>query len=197
MPQPFLSDRYIHGRFLPDKAIDFIDEAGAKMRIAMMNQPQDISKSEAEIEETRFAKEEAISKQEYEKAAKLRDKEKTLREQLQQIRAEWEINKEEHEVIVDDEDVASVVAKQTGIPLNRLTEGETQKILKMEEILKESIIGQEDAIKTVCRAIRRSRADIKDPNRPIGAFLFLGPTGVGKTLLQACLPSICLVVKTP
>ena len=93
--------------FLPDKAIDLIDEAGAKMRIAMMNQPQDISKFEAEIEETRLAKEEAIGKQEYEKAAKLRDKEKTLREQLQQIRAEWEINKEEHEVIVEDEDVAS------------------------------------------------------------------------------------------
>lgn len=182
-----LSDRYIHGRFLPDKAIDLIDEAGAKMRISMMNQPQDISKFEAEIEETRLAKEEAISKQEYEKAAKWRDREKTLREQLQQIRAEWEINKEEHEVIVEDEDVANVIAKQTGIPLNRLTEGELQKVLKMEDILKENIIGQEDAIKTVCRAIRRSRADIKDPNRPIGAFLFLGPTGVGKTLLARLL----------
>lgn len=182
-----LADRYIHGRFLPDKAIDLIDEAGAKMRISMMNQPQDISKFEAEIEETRLAKEESINKQEYEKAAKLRDKEKNLREQLQQIRAEWEINKEEHEVIVEDEDVASVIARQTGIPLNRLTEGELQKVLKMEEILKESIVGQEDAIKTVCRAIQRSRADIKDPNRPIGAFLFLGPTGVGKTLLARLL----------
>lgn len=182
-----LSDRYIHGRFLPDKAIDLIDEAGAKMRISMMNQPQDIGKFETEIEETRLAKEEAIGKQEYEKAAKLRDREKTLREQLQQIRAEWEINKEEHEVIVEDEDVASVIAKQTGIPLNRLTEGELQKVLKMEEILREGIIGQNDAIKTVCRAIRRSRADIKDPNRPIGAFLFLGPTGVGKTLLARLL----------
>jgi ATP-dependent Clp protease ATP-binding subunit ClpC len=182
-----LADRYIHGRFLPDKAIDLIDEAGAKMRISMMNQPQDISKFEAEIEDTRIAKEESISKQEYEKAAKLRDKEKMLREQLQQIRAEWEINKEEHEVIVEDEDVANVIARQTGIPLNRLTEGELQKVLKMEEILKESIIGQEEAIKTVCRAIRRSRADIKDPNRPIGAFLFLGPTGVGKTLLARLL----------
>jgi ATP-dependent Clp protease ATP-binding subunit ClpC len=178
-----LSDRYIHGRFLPDKAIDLLDEAGAKMRISMMHQPQDISKYESEIEETRLAKEESIGKQEYEKAAKLRDKEKTLREQLQQIRAQWEVNKEEHEVIVEDEDVAQVIAKQTGIPISRLTEGETQKVLKMEETLRGAIIGQDDAIKTVCKAIRRSRADIKDPNRPIGAFLFLGPTGVGKTLL--------------
>ncbi len=178
-----LSDRYIYARYLPDKAIDLLDEAGAKMRIAMMNQPGDIAKLDLEIEETRIAKEEAIGRQEYEKAAKLRDNEKSLREQLEQIRNEWEVNKEEHQVIVDEEEVASVVAKQTGIPLNRLTEGETSKVLKMEETLEEGIIGQVDAIKTVCRAIRRSRADIKDPNRPIGAFLFLGPTGVGKTLL--------------
>lgn len=183
MSAAVLSDRYVHGRFLPDKAIDLIDEAGAKMRIAMMNQPQDISKLEAEIEDTRVAKEEAIGKQEYEKAAKLRDKEKTLREQLQEVRHEWESSKEEHEVIVEDEDVAAVVSKQTGIPLNRLTEGETQKVLKIEEVLTSGIIGQDEAVKTVSRAIRRSRADIKDPNRPIGAFLFLGPTGVGKTLL--------------
>lgn len=184
-----LGDRYVHGRFLPDKAIDLVDEAGAMMRISMMNQPHDLTKLEAEIEEVRLAKEESISKQEYEKAAKLRDNEKSLREKLQQLRTEWEVNKEEHEVTVDEEDVASVVSKQTGVPLSRLTEGETQKILRLEEVLKSDIVGQDEAVGTVARAIRRSRADIKDPNRPIGAFLFLGPTGVGKTLLAKLLAS--------
>ncbi len=182
-----LSDRYIHGRFLPDKAIDLLDEAGAQMRISMMSQPQDISKFEGEIEETRLAKEEAIAKQEYEKAAKLRDTEKQLRDQLQKSRSEWEISKAENEVIVEDEDVANIVAKMTHIPLTRLTQGETQKVLRMEEDLRKFIIGQEEAVKAVCRSIRRSRADIKDPNRPIGAFLFMGPTGVGKTLLARLL----------
>ncbi|MBX9923911.1 MAG: ATP-dependent Clp protease ATP-binding subunit [Rhabdochlamydiaceae bacterium] len=179
----YLSDRYIAGRFLPDKAIDLIDEAGAKARIAMMHQPQDITQYEDDIEKLRVAKEDAIGSQEYEKAAKLRDKEKNLRDTLQKLITEWEHKKEEHKVIVDEEDVAAIIAKQTGIPLTRLTEGETAKVLRMEELLKGKVIGQDDALSTVCRAIRRSKADIKDPNRPIGAFLFLGPTGVGKTLM--------------
>ncbi|NGX59947.1 MAG: ATP-dependent Clp protease ATP-binding subunit ClpC [Chlamydiae bacterium] len=178
-----LSDRYLAGRYLPDKAIDLIDEAGAKARVGSMLQPEDISKYEKKIEEVRLAKEEAIGKQEYEKAAKLRDNEKKLRQELQKILEEWENTKEQQKVIVDEEDVAYIVGKQTGIPTTRLTENETQKVLKMEEELSHNIVGQDDALHTVCRAIRRSRADIKDPNRPIGAFLFLGPTGVGKTLV--------------
>lgn len=179
----YLSDRYLVGRYLPDKAIDLLDEAGAKARIAALHQPEEITKLESEYETTRLAKEEAIAKQEYEKAAKLRDKEKSLKDELQKITEDWETTKEKHQVIVDEEDVASIVGKMTGIPVNRLTEGDTEKVLKMEDLLRHNIIGQEEAISTVCKAIRRSRADIKDPNRPIGAFLFLGPTGVGKTLL--------------
>ena len=184
-----LSDRYISGRFLPDKAIDLLDEAGARARITAMHQPKELTDLEQQIEEARVSKEEAIGKQEYEKAAKLRDTEKNLRDQLQKARSEWEAHKDEHQPIVDEDDIAAVVAKHTGIPVTRLTEGETEKVLKMEEILQSQIIGQEDALKTVCKAIRRSRADIKDPHRPIGAFLFLGPTGVGKTHLARLLAS--------
>ena len=182
-----MSDRYLSGRFLPDKAIDLLDEAGAKARIAMMHQPTHLAGLEAQIEEARLAKEDAIGSQEYEKAAKLRDTEKTLREQLEKMRADWESHKDEHQPIVDEEDIANIVAKHTGVPVTRLTEGETEKVLKMEEALKSKLIGQDEALNTVCRAIRRSRSDIKDPNRPIGAFLFLGPTGVGKTHLARLL----------
>lgn len=182
-----MSDRYLSGRFLPDKAIDLLDEAGAKARIAMMHQPAHLADLEGQIEEARIAKEEAIGSQEYEKAAKLRDTEKTLRDQLEKLRADWESHKDEHQPIVDEEEIANIVAKHTGVPVTRLTEGETEKVLKMEEQLKSKLIGQDDALNTVCRAIRRSRSDIKDPNRPIGAFLFLGPTGVGKTHLARLL----------
>ena len=182
-----LSDRYVHGRFLPDKAIDLLDEAGSMMRISVMHQPPDIVAYETEIEETRIAKEDSISKQEYEKAAKLRDKEKSLREKLQQIRSEWETDKQQHQVSVEEDDVATVVSRQTGIPIQRLTEEEASRLLKLEDRLKGSVVGQDEAVNIISRAIRRSRADIKDPNRPMGAFLFLGPTGVGKTLLAKVL----------
>ncbi len=178
-----LSDRYVTGRFLPDKAIDLLDEAGAKARVQTMRQPEEISDLEHEIEDSRTSKEDAIGKQEYEKAAKLRDTEKKLREKLENVKKDWENNKEVQKSIVDVEEIANVVAKQTGIPVTRLTEGQTEKVLKMEELLNHNVIGQKEALSTVCKAIRRSRADIKDPNRPIGSFLFLGPTGVGKTLL--------------
>lgn len=178
-----LSDRYITGRQLPDKAIDLVDEAGAKARISMLHQPQEIHLLEGDIEKVRLQKDKLIGKQEYEKAANLRDKEKSLRDKLAELLAEWEKNKEEHQVIVDEDDVAEVVAKHTGIPLTRLTEEEASKVLKMHELLKQRIVGQDNAVDIICRSLRRSKADIKDPKRPIGAFLLLGPTGVGKTLL--------------
>jgi len=182
-----MSDRYISGRFLPDKAIDLMDESGAKARITTMHQPPEILQYETEIETLRMSKEEAIGKQEYEKAAKLRDSEKKLREKLATIKLEREKTKEEHKAIVDDEDVAQIVAKQTGIPISRLTESELDKIVHMEQVLFKDIVGQDEAVTNVCKAIKRSRADIKDPNRPIGSFLFLGPTGVGKTHLAKLL----------
>lgn len=178
-----LSDRYVPGRYLPDKAIDLIDEAGAKMRVATMSEPPDVSNLEQEINQAKQSKEQAIEKQEYEKAAKFRDQEKQLRAKLADIKGQWQSNKAENEVLVDEEQIAEVISKQTGIPIRRLTQGETEKVLQLEKTLSEQIIGQEEATQTICRAIRRSKADIKDPRRPIGSFLFLGPTGVGKTLM--------------
>jgi len=178
-----LSDRYIAGRFLPDKAIDLLDEAGARKRLSARDQPPELVEQEVALEELRQRKEEAISGQEYERAAKLRDEEKAAREKLSRMRSEWESHKDEHRVVVDEDDIAVIVAKQTGIPVTRLTEAESHKILMMEETLRRHVVGQDEAITTISKAIRRSRAGIKDPNRPIGAFLFLGPTGVGKTLL--------------
>ena len=182
-----LSDRYITGRFLPDKAIDVMDEAGARARINSMTRPPDVKEIEKQIETIRAEKEVAIKAQDYEKAAALRDSENQTKEKLERILNEWREQREEREVIVTGDDIMHIVSKWTGVPLNRMEQKEAQKLLKMEEELKQQVIGQDEAVIAISKALRRSRADLKDPRRPIGSFIFLGPTGVGKTFLARSL----------
>jgi len=182
-----LSDRYLTGRFLPDKAIDIMDEAGSRARIASMTRPPDVKGVEKEIEEIRAQKEGAIKAQDFEKAAALRDTEKQAKEKLEAILTHWREQREEKEVIVGEDDIMHVISKWTGVPLSRMEQAETAKLLKMEEELRGKVIGQEEAVIAISKALRRSRADLKDPRRPIGSFIFLGPTGVGKTFLTQCL----------
>jgi ATP-dependent Clp protease ATP-binding subunit ClpC len=182
-----LSDRYLTGRFLPDKAIDVMDEAGARARIGSMTRPPDVKQIEAEIETIRAEKEGTIKAQDFEKAAALRDSEKQAKEKLERILAEWRESREEKEVVVTDDDIMHVVSKWTGVPLQRMEQKETQKLLMMENELKGKVIGQDEAVIAISKALRRSRADLKDPRRPIGSFIFLGPTGVGKTFLAQTL----------
>jgi ATP-dependent Clp protease ATP-binding subunit ClpC len=178
-----LSARYLTGRFLPDKAIDILDEAGARSRIASMTRPPEIKGLEAEIEAIVGEKESAIKNQDFENAAALRDKEKHKRQEVEDILTSWRAVNEEKIVTVEEDDIMTVVAKWTGVPLQRMEEKETEKLLKMEDELKSRVIGQDEAVVAISRALRRSRADLKDPRRPIGSFIFLGPTGVGKTYL--------------
>ena len=178
-----LSSRYLTGRFLPDKAIDILDEAGARSRIASMTRPPQIKELEAEIERIVAEKEAAIKGQDFENAASLRDKEKHKRQEVEDILSQWRATNEEKIVTVEEDDIMTVVSKWTGVPLQRMEQKETEKLLKMEDELKSRIIGQDEAVIAISRALRRSRADLKDPRRPIGSFIFLGPTGVGKTYL--------------
>ena len=178
-----LSERYITGRFLPDKAIDVMDEAGARARINAMTRPPDVKEIEREIEEIRVEKEAAIKAQDFEKAASLRDKEKHAKEKLDTILNQWRQEREEREVLVTGDDMMHIISKVTGVPLQRMEQKETEKLLKMENELQVKVIGQDEAVSAISKALRRSRADLKDPRRPIGSFIFLGPTGVGKTFL--------------
>jgi len=182
-----LSDRYLTGRFLPDKAIDLMDEAGSRARIGAMTRPPEVKEIEAEIEEIKTRKERSIKEQDFEGAAAMRDKEKHAKEKLEAVLNEWRQNREEKRVTVNDDDILQVVAKWTGIPLKRMEQGEAQKLLTMEADMSKIVIGQREAVAALCKALRRSRADLKDPKRPIGTFALLGPTGVGKTLLAKTL----------
>ena len=177
-----LSDRYIPDRFLPDKAIDVLDEAGSRARITTMTRPPEVKLIEAEIEDVKNRKERAIKNQDFEGAAAMRDKEK-----LEKLLTEWRAAGEEKRIKVDEDEILHVVSKWTGVPLQRMGQGEMQRLLTVEKEMEKVIIGQHDAVAAICRALRRSRADLKDPRRPIGTFLLLGPTGVGKTLLARTL----------
>jgi len=178
-----LSDRYITDRFLPDKAIDVMDESGSRARIGTMTRPPETKALEVEIEEIKTKKERAIKNQDFEGAASMRDKEKQAKEKLESMLAAWRVSREEKRVVVDEDDIFHVVAKWTGIPIKRMGQDETQRLLTIETEMEKVVIGQREAVSAICKALRRSRADLKDPRRPIGTFLLLGPTGVGKTLL--------------
>ncbi|MGE9294577.1 MAG: AAA family ATPase, partial [Puniceicoccales bacterium] len=182
-----LSDRYITARYLPDKAIDVLDEAGSRARIESLNRPPEIEDMAKEIEEVCAQKEDAISKQHFEEAAKFRDREKQLRSKREQMIEDWKQNREEKQITVDVDELHRVVSDWTGIPLTRMEQAESKKLLALESELQKVIIGQDPATEVIAKALRRSRADLKDPRRPIGSFMFLGPTGVGKTHLAKIL----------
>jgi ATP-dependent Clp protease ATP-binding subunit ClpC len=182
-----LSDRYISGKFQPDKAIDVVDEAGSRVHLSAFTKPDTFNELEDEITEFSKQKELAVKGQEFEKAAQLRDTIKLKREELEKLKKEWEEKRNSEKIQLKEEDIATVISKMTGIPLFKLEEKESKKLLRMEEEIAHDIVGQKEAIVKIAKAIRRARAGLKDPDRPIGSFMFLGPTGVGKTELAKVL----------
>lgn len=182
-----MSDRYISDRFLPDKAIDLIDEAGSKVRLRNYTTPPSLKELEAELEKVKNEKDAAIHSQEFEQAASLRDKQTQLEKKLEETKKEWQKTQGSNNTSVTADDIANVVAQWTGIPIAKIAETESQKLLNLEEILHNRVIGQADAVSSISKAVRRARAGLKDPKRPIGSFIFLGPTGVGKTELAKAL----------
>jgi ATP-dependent Clp protease ATP-binding subunit ClpC len=182
-----LSSRYLSDRFLPDKAIDVMDEAGSRARISCMTRPVELKEMEIEIENIKTRKDAAIAQQKFEEAASLRDQEREAREKLETALNAWKQKRDEHVVEVGPDDIMHVVSKWTGVPLTRMEETEMARLLDMETVLSNQVIGQDEAVGVIAKALRRSRADLKDPKRPIGSFIFLGPTGVGKTMLAKSL----------
>ncbi len=183
----YLSDRYLSDRFLPDKAIDVLDEAGARLRLSSLAVPPELHEMELSLESVVKEKEQAVENQEFEKAASLRDKQEKIRAEINDARNMWRQKKSNERLVVDENAIAGVVSKMTGIPMARLEQAESEKLMNMESALAQKIVGQEDAIKSIARSIRRSRAGMRDANRPLGSFIFLGPTGVGKTELAKVL----------
>ena len=182
-----LTSRYVTDRFLPDKAIDALDEAGARVHITNIKVPKEIENIEKEIEEVKVEKTGAVRGQKYEEAARLRDKEHQLYTKLEKVKEEWEEQSRNNRETVNEENVAEVVSMMTGIPVQKVSQSEVNKLSKLGDLIKGKVIGQDEAVKKVVKAIQRNRAGLKDPNKPIGTFIFLGPTGVGKTQLAKIL----------
>ena len=182
-----LTDRYISDRFLPDKAIDALDEAGSRVHITNMDVPENIVNLEKELENVRLDKNAVVKKQKYEEAAKLRDDEKRIEKELLIAQEKWQEDLKQHRETVNEDDISEVVSMITGIPVNKIAKAELNQLSNLENKIEGRVIGQEEAVKTVVKAIQRNRAGIKDPNKPIGSFIFLGQTGVGKTQLAKIL----------